>query len=77
MKILVDSHIVGLMNVPMCWVNFWSDNGRWTDDGRTLINALEKWGGKIVWADDSTMNEVTHIEFENDADATAFILRWS
>jgi len=76
MKIVLNLPTADL-NVPICWVNFWSNNGGWEDDGKPLINALEKWGGKICWVDDLTMDAVTHIEFENEADATAFILRWS
>ena len=51
------------------WVNFCMAEVDLKSDDRNYDYPLSKWGGKN--------GEGPYIEFENDADATAFLLRWS
>jgi hypothetical protein len=51
------------------WVNFCLAEVKLVDDGQNYDHPLSNWGGK--------MRPGSCIEFENDADATAFLLRWA
>ena len=53
------------------WVNFCMGEVKLVSSSRqNYYHPLSKWGGKML-------HPGPWIEFENDADATAFLLRWS
>lgn len=56
------------------WADFWNENGKWEQGGELLSEALAQWGGKFI-QDFKTRH--VRLEFENEADAVMFLLRWS
>ena len=51
------------------WINFCLSEVKLSDTVQHYEHPLSKWGGKLIPG--------KCIEFENDAAATAFLLRWS
>jgi hypothetical protein len=77
LKVVDYQNTQNLSEIQDWWNNFWEANGEWGENGTLLTTALQSWGGTIIWRSQPMNSDVEYIEFENDADATAFILRWS
>lgn len=73
---------IRISHMKSYWSNFvdwYNDNIADDEKGRAeLINYLRtEWGATLISDTDNLIGLVSHLEFDSEEEATAFVLRWA